>query len=118
MFRLIGGALIVIVSFAVTLFALDWFSPRPANVALPPLVATEPLPPVTRTSLIIAPAAIALTAIRDSMERIAPRDLAGKPSNPVSQLLSKAEIGMSVTRGPMSVSGRPDTMTIATAVTG
>ncbi|MBI4273203.1 MAG: DUF4403 family protein [Rhizobiales bacterium] len=118
MFRIIGGTLIVVLSFTVTLFALDWFSPRAPSTALPPLAAVAPLPPVTRTSQIIAPTAIALSAIRDTMERLAPRDLTGKPSNPVSQLLSKAEIGMSVTRGPMAVTGRSETMTIATAITG
>lgn len=118
MIRLIGGALIVIVSFTVTLFALDWFSPPSPASGAPPLVAVAPLPPVTRTSLVIAPAAIELAAIRDSMERAAPRDLSGKPNNPVSQLLSKAEIGWTVARGPMAVSGRPDGLTIATAISG
>ena len=46
-----------------------------------------PLPPVTRTSVIIAPVAIALPAIRDALERAAPRDLAGKPDNPISKVL-------------------------------
>ncbi len=118
MIRIIGGALVVAVSFTVTLFALDWFSTRGPSGGAPAPVAMPPLPPVTRTSLVIAPTAVSLAAIRDAMEGAAPRDLSGKPNNPVSQLLSKAEIGWTVARGPMTVSGRPDALTIATAISG
>jgi hypothetical protein len=118
MLRLIGGALVIVASFTATLYVLDWVSPRGPAVAAPPLVAVAPLPPVTRTSVVIAPAAIALTAIRDAMERAAPRDLAGKNSNPLSELLSKADIGWSVARGPIAVTGRPEALSIATSVNG
>ena len=43
--------------------------------------------------MVIAPAAIALTAIRDAIEAQAPRDLSGKRENPVGQLLQNAELG-------------------------
>ena len=44
----------------------------------------------------IAPVAVALTAIRASLDAAAPRELAGKNDNPVSSLLSKADIGITV----------------------
>ena len=57
----LGGALVVVVFFGGTLWALDTFLPsnpmreskRPALPQLPPL------PPVTRTSVVIAPVAVA-----------------------------------------------------------
>ena len=52
------------------------------------------------------------------MERAAPRDLAGKRENPLPQLLSNAEIGWTVARGPLTVSGRPDGLAVSTALTG
>ena len=63
-----------------------------------------PLPPVTRASHVIAPVAVALAAIQRSMDAAAPRELAGKNDNPVSSLLSKADIGITVARGAMAVS--------------
>jgi Domain of unknown function (DUF4403) len=77
-----------------------------------------PLKPIARTSTIVTPAAIALTAIRDALERQAPRDLTGKRDNPVSQLLSNAEFGWTITRGPLGVTGKPEALAVATALTG
>jgi hypothetical protein len=122
MFRLaLGGFVVLGFFFAATLWALDRYWPdsttdnNPALAQLPPL---PPLPPVTRTSYIIAPVAVALTAIRTSMDAAAPRDLAGKNDNPVSSLLSKADIGISVARGPMTVTGKPDELTVSTPING
>ena len=66
-----------------------------------------PLKPATRISTVTAPIAVALTAIRDALERQAPRDLAGKRDNPLAELLGKADIGWTLTRGPFSVAGAP-----------
>ena len=52
--------------------------------------------PATRTSVVIAPTAVALTPIRDAMEAQAPRDLSGKRENPVGQLLQNAELGWTI----------------------
>ena len=52
------------------------------------------------------------------MERSAPRDLSGKRDNPISQLLSNAELGWTVGRGPLAVTGKPDTLAVSTALTG
>ena len=44
------------------------------------------------------------------MEAHAPRNLTGQKENPLSDLLGKADIGWSMSRGPFSVTGalRPD----------
>ncbi len=113
---------IVAVFFAATLWALDRFFPggggaenRAALAQLPPL---PPLQPVTRASHVIAPVAISLGAIGHAMETAAPRDLSGKSDNPVSGLLSKADIGITVTRGAITVTGKPNELTTSTALNG
>jgi Domain of unknown function (DUF4403) len=116
----LGAVAVVGASFAATLWALDRFMPPdsgpvPAVAALPPL---PPLQPVTKSSLVIAPVAVALTAIRRSLDEAAPRQLVGKNDNPVSSLLSKADIGITVARGGMTVSGKPNELTIAAPLNG
>ena len=115
--KLAIGALVAAVSFGGTIAAMNWLSPR-AGDRRPVLVDVPPLAPATRTSVIVMPADIALTAIRDAMERAAPRDLTGKRDNPLTQLLSNAEIGWTIGRGPLAVTGKPDTLAVSTALTG
>ena len=125
-FRLIlGASCIVGIFFAATLWALDRFLPASSDAkssdakqAVASLPALPALQPVSRASYVIAPVAVALTAIRRSMDAAAPRDLVGKNDNPVSSLLSKADIGITIARGPMAVSGTPNELTIATPLTG
>ena len=114
------GALVVATSFAVSLWALDYLgSSEPREPDQPPSIAdVTPLPPIRRTSVIIAPVAIALPAIRDAMERAAPRDLSGKPDNPVGKLLSKTEIGFTVARSPLVVNGGANGLTLSTSLNG
>jgi hypothetical protein len=111
------GGLIAIGSFAGAVWAMSAFQPAPGD-RKPALVAVPPLPVAARTSTVVTPVVIALTAIRDSLERTAPRDLAGKRDNPLSQLLSNGEISWSVARGPLGVTGKPDGLAVATALTG
>ena len=113
---LLGGA-IVAVFFGVTLFALDWIWPsntltdkRPALAELPPL------PPVSRTSSVIAPIAVANNAIRDVLDNAAPRNINGKRDNPLSELLGKADVGWTIGRGPLAVTGGNQALTISTAL--
>jgi hypothetical protein len=84
----------------------------------PTLVQVPPLAPITRNSVIVAPAAVALTAIRDALEKHAPRDLTGKRDNVLTQFLSNAEIGWTISRGPLAVTGKPDALAVSTALTG
>src|SRR5258708_4553081 len=96
---------------------MGWLSPRSAVVA-PVLVELPPLPPAPRNSSIIAPVAIALTAIRDAADRGAPRTFAGKADNPVPQILQNADIGWTASRGAITATGAQDVLSLATPLTG
>jgi Domain of unknown function (DUF4403) len=111
------GVAVVAVSFFISLKALDWLAPRVA-VPAPALAELPPLPPAPRSSSIIAPIVIALTAIRDAADRGAPRTFAGKANNPVSQILQNADIGWTASRGPISATGAQDVLSLATPLTG
>jgi hypothetical protein len=108
---------VIVVSFFVSLKAMDWLSPR-AVVAAPALTQLPPLPPAERSSSIVAPVAIALSAIRDAADRTAPRNFAGKADNPVSQVLQNADIGWTASRGPIAATGAQDVLSLSTALTG
>jgi hypothetical protein len=108
---------VIVVSFFVSLKAMDWLSPR-AAIAPPPLTQLPPLPPAARNSSIIAPVSVALSAIRDAADRTAPRDFAGKADNPVSQVLQNADIGWTASRGPIAATGAQDVLSLSTALTG
>ena len=107
------GALVVVVSFGGAVGVMSLTSGSGSGKR-PVLVEVPPLEPVTRTSVIVTPAAIALTAIRDAMEAKAPRDLTGKRDNPLSQLLKDAELGWTIARGPLAVAGRPEALQVST----
>jgi len=108
---------VVVLSFLVALKAMDWLSPggtlpAPARVELPPL------PPVTRSSYVVVPVAVALSAIRDTADRSAPRNFVGKADNPVSQVLQNADIGWTAQRGPIEATGAQDVLSLSTPLTG
>jgi len=92
------GAVVLIVFFSTTLWALNRFFPgNPLDESKPTTTALAPLQPVTRTSVVIAPVAIAALAIRDAMEIQAPRGLTGKNENPLAEMLGivlAASIGL------------------------
>jgi len=120
-FRIASGAgLVVALCFAATLWALDRFFPSDsdAKTAVASIAPLPPLQPITRASYVIAPVAVALSAIRQSLDTAAPRELAGKNDNAVSSLLSKADIGITISRGSMTVTGKPNELTILTPITG
>jgi hypothetical protein len=120
-FRLgVGAAAIVAACFFGTLWALNRFIPADSGLpeALAIMQPTQTLQPVTRASHVIAPVAVALTAIGQSLDASTPRDFSGKNDNPVTQLLSQAEIGLTVTRGTMSASGQPGLLTVNTPLNG
>lgn len=104
-------------SFFISLKAMDLLSPRAANPA-PPVAQLPPLPPASKSSIVIAPVAIALSAIREQAEKAAPRNFAGKADNPISQILENADIGWSAVRGPMAAAGDKDVLTISTPLSG
>jgi hypothetical protein len=108
---------VVAVSFAVSLKAMDWLSPR-ATIAAPVLVELPPLPPSQYSSSIVAQVAIALPAIREAAEHSVQRTFSGKADNPVSQLLQNADIGWTASRGPITATGAQDVLSLATPLTG
>jgi len=116
--RILLGGLIVVALVVGAALAVMTFLPPSAPERRPALADIPPLKPVTRTSVVIAPAAIALTAIRDALEAQAPRDLSGKRDNPLGQLLQNAELGWTMSRGPLAIAGRPEGLTVAAPLNG
>jgi len=115
---LVVSVVVVVLFFSGTLWALNRFSSNPLDESRPATAALKPLQPVTRTSVIIAPVAVAALAIRDAMEANAPRNLAGKNENPLADLLGKADIGWTVSRGALTVNGAANGLNIATTLNG
>jgi uncharacterized protein DUF4403 len=115
--KILIGAAVFAAFFVVSLWAIDAVWPPEAPRRLPQ-VSTPPLAAMTKTSFVIAPVAVADSAIREALEAAAPRDLTGKRDNPLTDLLSKAEIGWTMTRGPLGVSGRSDALVVVTPLNG
>src|SRR6516164_3976654 len=107
----------VVVSFFVSLKAMDWIVPHSAPTA-PVLAALPPLGPAPRSSIVVAPVAIALSAIREAAERAAPRNFAGKSDKMVLQVLQNADVGWTALRGPILASGAQDVLSLSTPLTG
>ena len=101
----------------VSLKVMDFVAPR-GDVRAPALVELPPLPPAPRASTVMAPVAIALSAIRDAADRGAPRNFNGKADNPISQILENADIGWTASRGPIAATGAQDVLSLATPLTG
>lgn len=117
--KILLGGLILVVAFVGALFAVNLLLPGDNLTAdRPTLKELPPLPPVSRTSQVIAPVAVALGAIRDRMEAAAPRDFSGTQENPLSDLLGKADIGYTIGRGPLAVTARSQALAIATTLDG
>src|SRR5450755_4712645 len=114
---LLLAAAVIAVSFLVSLKAMDWLSPR-GNGPAPVLVELPPLPPASRSSIIVAPVTVSLAAIRDVADRAAPRTFAGKADNPSPQVLQNADIGWTASRGPIAATGAQDVLSLTTALAG
>src|SRR5665213_1375221 len=111
------ASVVVVISFFASLKALDWLSPR-APINAPAITALPPLPPASRTSVVLAPVAISIAAIRDAADRAAPHNFNGKADNPATQILQNADIGWTASRGPISATGAADVLTLAAPLTG
>jgi hypothetical protein len=114
------GTGVVALSFLVALKAMDWLSATSTSTKLPAQALKElpPLPPVTRSSYVVAPVVVALSAIRDLADRTAPRNFAGKADNPAAQVLQNADIGWTAARGPIAATGAQDMLSLSTPLTG
>ena len=113
---IIIGLGIVVSSFFVSLAAMNWLWPM--GVTKPALARLPPLPPVSRTSEIMTPIAVSLPALRDALDRAAPRNLAGKADNPVGQILQNADINWTVARGPIATLGSQNVLALSTPLDG
>jgi hypothetical protein len=111
------GVAVVAVSFLISLKAMDWLAPR-GTVKPPVLVELPPLAVAPRSSTVMAPIAVALSAIRDAADRASPRTFNGKAENPISQILQNADIGWTASRGPIAATGAQDVLSLATPLTG
>ena len=111
------GVAVIAVSFLISLTAMNWLAPS-GTVKPPALVELPPLAPAPRSSTVMAPIAVALTAIRDAADRGSPRTFNGKAENPISQILQNADIGWTASRGPITASGGQDLLTLTTPLTG
>jgi hypothetical protein len=117
---IVGGAVVFAGFFGATLWALDRGSApdTPVPARHPPQATMPPLAPMTKTSRLIAPIAVADTAIRDALEASTPRDMSGKQDNPFREFISKGEIGWTVNRGPLGVVGRADSLAVSAPLNG
>ena len=115
--KILIGVAVVAVSFLISLKAMDWLGPR-GTVKPPALVELPPLPPAPRSSMVMAPIVVSLSAIRDAADRGTPKSFNGKADNPVSQILQNADIGWTASRGPIAATGAQDVLTLATPLTG
>jgi hypothetical protein len=120
MHRLWGKIAIVSMGLVIAGLAAVWAinSLWPSLMDRRPKLADVPaLAPVTRSSRLVMPAAIALTALSEAMER-APRELSGKPEIPSIPLGPTIEINWSVARGAFAVAARPDGLALSTTLNG
>ena len=110
------GLAVVVASFVISLTAMNWF--WPVGVVKPVLAKLPPLPPMARNSEIMTPIAVSLTAIRDALDKAAPRNLGGKANNPVGQILSNADINWTVSRGPIAAASIQNSLALSTPLDG
>lgn len=113
----LGGIALVVLSFYGALWALDKLWPNDTGLK-PQLAELPPLKPMTRLSSVVAPIVVANSAIRTTLDGAAPRDFSGTSNNPISGLLSKADIGLTAGRGPLTVTGRTEGLTIGATLSG
>jgi hypothetical protein len=113
---LIAGAAVAAIVL-VGIIAAEIFWPAD-HVPTPKIADVRPLPPVTRSSIIMAPVSISLSAIRDAAEHATPRSFAGKADNPVAQVLQNADIGWTASRGAIAATGAQDTLSLAAPLSG
>jgi len=113
------GAASLAVSFFLSLFVMNWLWPRDDGAGMKPALASmAPLPPATRPSTVVAPISIALSAIREAVERAAPRTFNGNADNPAPQFIQNAVINWTVARGPIATNGGGNALAISTQLNG
>ena len=112
--KIVIASLGLVIAGLGTVWAINWLRPNLTD-RRPNLVDVPSLVPVSRSSRIVMPAAIALTALSEAMERV-PRELSGKSEIPLG--LSNSEIAWSVARGAFAVNGGTEGLTLSAALNG
>jgi hypothetical protein len=84
----------------------------------PQLAETPPLPPVSHSSLIVAPVAIRLSAIQEAIERSVPRDLTGQPDLSALANIPGLKLTWSLAREPFAVTGSPAGVQLSSTLRG
>src|SRR5258708_23462543 len=100
------GAIIVAIAIPAIYWAFKRFAPGVLDHR-PKLVEVRPLEAVSRSSIIVTPAGIALTAIQDALEKAAPPALSRKLNIPPLPGFSNAEINWSIQRRAFAIARRP-----------
>jgi hypothetical protein len=116
--KIIVGVLVLLVLAGGAWGVMRWLAPGGSGQR-PALTEMRPLEPVTRSSRIVMPADITLSAVREMMER-APRESSGKldmPSFPMPGA-SPPEIKWSLERGTFALAGGDDEITVSTSLRG
>jgi hypothetical protein len=116
--KILIGAAIFGACFAIALPVMNAAWPPDGPRRPPTVVPPPPLVPMTKSSFLIVPVTVTDSAIRDALEAAAPRELTGKHDIPATALWSKAEVGWTMTRGPIGVGARSDAITVSTALNG
>ena len=80
----IFGIIVVVVAFAGATMAMQFMWPAQVVTRPPALAQVPPLPPIIRTSTIVTPVQVTLTAIPEFMEAAAPPEMSGKRDFQVS----------------------------------
>lgn len=98
-----------------------WFlkSRTPAPVDRRPAIAdVSPLPPVTRSSLIVTPISVPLQVIQEAIETAVPPTMSGKPDIPPPPGITNAEITWTINREPFVITSGPQGLTLQASLTG
>ena len=112
--KIVIGAALAAALVTGSLFVAHNFWPGAETGRAPTLAPVPPLEPVTHSSTIIAPVAIAHSAIRTALEAQAPRKFEGKQERPITDLLNNSSISWTVERGPLSVATRDERLILST----
>ena len=116
--KLAFGAVIGAIVIAGAAWGIGKFGLVGTAAPWPPLANVPPLPPVTRSSVIVAPIGIALSAIKDAMEKATPQDFSDKLDVAQMPLLANADVAWSVSRGPFTITPEADALAISTSLNG
>jgi hypothetical protein len=90
----------------------------PSPDRLPPLEPTPPLQPMVRTSSVVVPTAVSNAAIANALEQAAPKVIEGQRAATGIPVLSDGQFVWLINRQPLSVTGRPDGLTVTVPLSG